>query len=195
MYQPNTQMIKKVLVASATLAAASLLLNVVPASACSVSKGGKPQTGSSLAASVAGMALAQESASVTSDSKSRTRDFVGLWDSKVIYQGQVFDEGFDAFHSDGTEILVDQSNPITDNVCLGVWEQTGPSTIKLKHPSWYFDTNGNLLGVVIIYETLTLDADCDSFHGTSSEDVYDTQGNKIAHYDGYQIKAKRIKAL
>jgi hypothetical protein len=190
MYQPNTSsLIKKGLLSSAVLAAASLVFTAAPASACTTSPGAKPKVATPLSASVATMALAQ-SASVTA-SKRQSNGFVGLWDTKVISGGQVVDEGFDAFHSDGTEILVDESNPITDNVCLGIWEQAGPSTIKLKHPSWYFDTNGNLLGVVIIYETLKLDPDGDSYHGTSVEDVYDTQGNKIGHYEA-QIQANRI---
>jgi hypothetical protein len=188
MYQSNTDFLKKVLFASATLAVASLL-TTAPARGCSV--GAKAKSGAAFAPAAAAMALSLDNASPTSNSTPKAQAFVGLWDSKLYYQGQLVDEGFDAFHSDGTEILVDQSNPITDNVCLGVWEQSGPSTIKLKHPSWYFDTNGNLLGTVIIYETLTLDCD-DTYHGTSSEDVYDLHGNKT-HYDGFEIKATRIK--
>ena len=190
MNQWNTSSIKKVLLASASLAAASLLFTA-SASACTVSPAAKPQIASPLSVAEAALGLAQPNASATSDNARKSHSFVGLWDAKVISSGQVIDEGFDAFHSDGTEILVDQSNPITDNVCLGVWQQTGPSTIKLKHPSWYFDTNGNLLGVVVIHETLTLDPDCDSYHGTSTEDVFDTQGNKLAAYTA-QITAKRI---
>jgi hypothetical protein len=175
---------KNVLLAAATLAAASLLAAAIPASACTLSPGVKVRSASPLA-------LEPSALAATDESKSKSHSFVGLWDAKVIVDGQVIDEGFDAFHRDGTEILVDQSNPITDNVCLGIWEQTGPLTIKLKHPSWYFDTNGSLLGVVIIHETLTLDPDCDTYHGTSTEDVYDTRGNKIATYEA-KITAKRI---
>lgn len=158
-----------------------------------MSAGTKAPIASSVPAGAMAMALAQDGGPVQPDNKAGSHSFVGLWDSKVSYQGQVIDEGFDAFHSDGTEILVDESAPATDNVCLGTYEQTGPATIKVKHPSWYFDLNGNLLGVVIIRETLTLDCDGESFHGTSSEDVYDTNGNKVGHYDGFKVEAKRIK--
>jgi hypothetical protein len=175
---------KNVLFASATLAAASLLFSAATAGACAISGGAKSQVASPLAVGLSARAA-------TAETKSASHSFVGLWDTKLIVDGQVIDEGFDAFHSDGTEILVDQSNPITDNVCLGVWEQTGPLTIKLKHPSWYFDTNGNLLGVVIIHETLTLNPDCDAYHGASTEDVYDLQGNKVGTYEA-QVTAKRI---
>lgn len=191
MYQLKMHVMNKVLFASATLAAASLL-TTLPASGCAVSAGAKAKTGAALAPGAGAMALSVENAAVPSSSQPKAQAFVGLWDVKIYSQGQLFDEGFDTFHNDGTELLITEDNPITENVCPGVWEQTGPSTIKVKHPSWYFDSNGNLLGTVIIYETLTLDCD-DTFHGTSSEDVYDTQGNKIGHYTGYQIKATRIK--
>ena len=191
MYQPTTRsLIQKVLSASAAAAALSLVFTALPASACTGSPAPKHQIGSPLSATVAAMALGQDAASAKL-AKGHSNSFVGLWDSKEIVNGQIVDEGFDAFHSDGTEILIDQSNPITDNVCLGVWEQTAGSTIKLKHPSWYFDTSGNLLGIAIIYETLMLDPDGDSFHGASSVDVYDLQGNKVAHYDS-KIEANRI---
>lgn len=197
MYQRNNpSQWNKVIIAAVTVAGAGLLVNSAPASACTMSQATKPEAAFSRTVGLAGSVGTQDAGTATpANSKTRAQGFVGLWDSKLIYQGQVVDEGFDAFHSDGTEILVDQSNPITDNVCLGVWEQTGPATINLKHPSWYFDLSGNLLGTVIIYETLTLDPGCDSFHGTESEDVYDTKGNKIAHYDGSTITAKRIKPI
>jgi hypothetical protein len=191
MYRLNISTnLEKRLLASTVLAVAALVATSIPAGACTVSAGAKPQIALPLSAGVAALALAPRSASAEPN-RPKKDSFVGLWDSKVISNGQVVDEGFDAFHSDGTEILVDDSAPATDNVCLGVWEKTGSSSIKLKHPSWYFDLNGNLLGVVIIYETLKLDPDGDSFHGTSSEDVYDTQGNKIGHYEA-QIQANRI---
>ena len=50
---------------------------------------------------------------------------VGLWKVTFTSGGQVTDVGFDAWHSDGTETLNDVS-PISHNVCLGVWKQTGP---------------------------------------------------------------------
>ncbi len=193
MYQPKIHyLIRKGLPTSAALAVLSMVFAAHPATACTVSSGAKPQVASPLSAAAPVTALAHDDKSATRSSSWNTKGFVGLWDSRLIYQGQVVDEGFDAFHSDGTEILIDQSAPATDNVCLGVWEENGPSTIELKHPSWYFDLNGNLLGVVVIHERLTLDPDGDNFHGTASEDIYDIHGNKIAHDEGYQIKATRI---
>lgn len=118
---------------------------------------------------------------------------VGLWNLQFFYQGQVVDVAFDAWHSDGTEVLNDFTDPIEGNVCLGVWEQTGPSTYKLKHPSWYFDTNGILQGTVVIHETVTVSRDGNSFSGKYTDDVYDTSGNLLEEYSG-KLSATRIKA-
>lgn len=190
MYQTKTQLMKKVLLVSSTMAVASLL-TTVPASGCTVSAIAKAKSASALAPGAAALVLSPENAPAAASSKPKAQAFLGLWDVKLYSQGQLFDEGFDTFHSDGTELLITEDNPITENVCPGVWEQTGPATIKVKHPSWYFDNNGNLLGRVIIYETLTLDCD-DSFHGTSVEVIYDTQGNKLGT-DEAQLKGTRIK--
>jgi len=119
---------------------------------------------------------------------------VGLWNVTFTSGGQTVDVAFDAWHSDGTEILNDYTNPIEGNVCLGVWTQTGPRTYVLKHPSWSFDTSGNLLGTVWIHENLILSPDCNSYHGNYTYDVYDATGAFVVEYTG-QISATRIKPL
>src|ERR1700744_4534687 len=43
---------------------------------------------------------------------------VGLWMTNFISQGQLVDQGFDAWLADGTEILNDNPPPATGNVCL-----------------------------------------------------------------------------
>ena len=177
---------------ASTVLATALVFNATPATACVVSVAAKAKSGGALAPGAAAMALSLDNAPVPSTSKAKAEAFVGLWDVKLYSQGELFDEGFDTFYRDGNELLITQDDPITENVCPGVWEETGPSTIKVKHPSWYFDKSGNLLGTVIIYETLTLDCD-DSFHGTSVEVVYDTQGNKLTTLEA-EIKGRRIKA-
>jgi len=116
---------------------------------------------------------------------------VGLWNLNFLSGGVVVDVAFDAWHSDGTEVLNDYTNPINGNVCLGIWEQTGARTYKLKHPSWYFDGSGSLLGTVIIRETIRLSADGNSFSGTYSDDIYDVSGNFQEELSG-QVKATRI---
>jgi hypothetical protein len=118
----------------------------------------------------------------------------GLWDIKFYSGGQLVDEGFDAWHSDGLELLNDTPPPATGNVCVGVYAQTGQRTFKLKHPSWIFDsTNTFVIGTATIRETVTVDRSGDSFGGTFTIDAVDTFGNVLGHTEG-TIKATRIKA-
>ena len=120
---------------------------------------------------------------------------VGLWHVFFVSGGQPFDEGFDEWHSDGTEILNDNAPPQPANgagtVCLGVYKKIAPATYKLRHPFWSFDANGNLAGSGVILETVTLDADGDSFHGSFTFDLYNLSGNLISEVTG-DLSAKRI---
>jgi hypothetical protein len=118
---------------------------------------------------------------------------VGLWNVTFSSGGEVVDVAFDVWHSDGTEILNDYTNPIEGNVCLGVWVQTGPRTYKLKHPSWSFDQNGNLQGTVWISEVVMLSPDGNNYSGSYKYDIYDTSNNFVEEFTG-QIKATRIRA-
>lgn len=117
---------------------------------------------------------------------------VGLWNVTFTSGGETVDVAFDAWHSDGTEILNDFTNPIEGNVCLGVWTQTGPRTYKLKHPSWSFDNTGTLLGTVIIRENVTVSPDGNSFRGTYAYDIYDTTGAFVTELTG-TLSATRIR--
>ncbi|HXM42780.1 MAG TPA: hypothetical protein VN924_16125 [Bryobacteraceae bacterium] len=116
---------------------------------------------------------------------------VGLWSVTFYSSGIAVDQAFDAWHSDGTEILNDFTDPIEGNVCLGVWTQTGPQTFKLKHPSWTFDTSGNLTGTAYILETVTVGPGGNEYEGPYSIDFYDTSGNPTGSFTG-NIKAYRI---
>lgn len=117
---------------------------------------------------------------------------VGLWKATFTSGGETVDVAFDAWHSDGTEIMNDYTNPIEGNVCLGVWVQTGPRTYKLNHPSWSFDNTGTLLGTVIIKETILLSPDGNSYRGNYTYDIYDTTGAFVIEYTG-SIAATRIR--
>lgn len=150
---------------------------VLPAAALSASKG-------------AAMAL-QATGKESTSSPTTQASIAGLWQLSFLSGGQVVDVAFDAWHSDGTEMLNDFTNPINGNVCLGAWEQTGTLTYKLKHPSWYFDASGNLLGTEVIHETIRLSEDGSHFGGTFLIDVYDTQGNLLEQFSG-TLKASRI---
>jgi hypothetical protein len=138
-------------------------------------------------------ALAATDKTAPSAAAPASASIVGLWKINFLAGGVIVDVAFDAWHSDGTEILNDYTDPIEDNVCLGVWQQTGTRAYKLKHPSWYFDTNGNLLGIVIIHESISLSTDGNSFSGPAVEDVYDTSGNLLEVLTA-QVIATRITA-
>jgi hypothetical protein len=116
---------------------------------------------------------------------------VGLWRIKFRSGGVIVDEGWDTFHSDGSEILID--TPF-GSVCPGVWEKTGPRTHKLNHPYFNFDAAGQAAVSVGIYRAqITLAADGNSFTGSFTWDSYDFSGKLIpaAHVAG-TLAAKRV---
>jgi len=116
---------------------------------------------------------------------------VGLWDVKFISEGQVVDEGFDQYHSDGTEILNDTPPPATGNVCLGVFARTGARSIKLRHPSWIFDpTNTFVIGRATILEQITVERNGKSYKGTFTIQFRDMSGNPLAPDFSGQIKSR-----
>ena len=105
---------------------------------------------------------------------------VGLWDVTFISGGQLYDEAFDVYHSDGTELMNDIPPPALGNVCLGVWAKTGARSIKLKHVFWIFDNNGTLIGRGVVHEQITLGLDGNSYAGTFTFEFRDLLGNPIA---------------
>ena len=118
---------------------------------------------------------------------------VGLWDVQFILDGQVVDEGFDQYHSDGTEVLNDTPPPAAGSVCLGVYVKTGKRTLKLKHPSWLYDaTNTTVIGRATILENITLDSGGNSFTGTFTLQLRDLMGNPLAPDASGQLKGERI---
>jgi hypothetical protein len=68
----------------------------------------------------------------------------------------------------------------------------GPLTYQLKHPSWIFDdANVNLVGIAMIRETIVLDKGGNSYTGKIVIDIYDLNGNRLAHEEA-DIRALRI---
>jgi len=134
-------------------------------------------------------AVPQESAT----QKGEEATIVGLWDVKFIAENQVVDEGYDHYHSDGTEILNDTPPPAAGNVCLGVYEKTGPRTLKLKHPSWIYDgTNTIVIGRATILENITVDRGGRSFRGTFTIQFRDLSGNSLGPDFTGQLRGDRI---
>jgi len=120
---------------------------------------------------------------------------VGLWDVQFISGGEVVDEGFDQYHADGTEILNDTPPPATGNVCLGVYEATSTQSIKLRHPSWIFDsTNTVAIAKAIILESVTVDKSGNTFTGTFTIQFVDLDGNPLGPDLTGTLKGTRITA-
>jgi hypothetical protein len=119
----------------------------------------------------------------------------GLWMKTYTQDGQVVDMGFDTFNADGNEMIVDISPPVSDNVCNGVWTQTGTFTYSLYHISWTFDLNGNLTGTAVFKETYTLSRDGNSFTGSGNAQLFDNDGKLVQDFGTAQISATRIKPI
>ncbi len=124
----------------------------------------------------------------------REPSIVGLWKVAFLQGGQVIDQGFDAWHADGTETLNDYVPPTTGNVCLGVWEKTGVRTFKLKHFSWNYDANGTAIGIVVIHELVKLDKSGNSYRGTVTVDVYDLN-ETLLFQDTGELPGRRLTAF
>ena len=119
----------------------------------------------------------------------------GLWMKTYTVDGAVVDQGFDTFNADGNEMIVDISPPVLDNVCTGVWAQTGTLSYILYHISWLFDMNGNLTGTAVFKETMTLSRDGNSFTGTGTVEAFDNDGKSLGTQGPAQITATRIKPV
>ena len=116
----------------------------------------------------------------------------GLWNTSFLAGGQLVDEGFDMWTSDGLEVLNDFPPPSSGNVCVGVWSRTAPFTYQLNHPSWVFDPSGqNLAGTAFIREKVTLDACGNTFSGKATLDFYDLTGKLTMHLDA-DVQSVRI---
>ncbi len=116
---------------------------------------------------------------------------VGMWQVNVLSEGQVIDEAYEVFHSDGTEMINDITPPAEENVCLGVWAQTAAGVYKLKHLSWTFDSNGNLTGTAVLKISINLKPGSDKFTGTYTLNYFDNNGNPAGEFTG-QVQGTRV---
>ena len=159
--------------------------------ACPANSLGSKYAAGALQTAVRAMAPGLPAAVVSHDSDGGRGDIVGLWDTKFFDNtGALIDEGYETFTSDGQELLVDTSPPAIDNVCNGLWIQTG-TIFKLKHVAWDFDNSGNLVGRYVFHITITLDPKGNSFSGTAILFQYDLSGNLVFHASG-TVKGTRI---
>ena len=119
---------------------------------------------------------------------------VGFW--RVTYvskgnpgvpDGTVFDNAFQQWHSDGTEIHNSQAPAAAGNICLGVWKKTGRSHYTMNHDL----TNNELTNRGQIREEIDLDRSGHEHFGTVTIDNYDPAGNLLVHLQG-TVHATRI---
>jgi hypothetical protein len=120
---------------------------------------------------------------------------VGLWNT-TFYVGDgpdVWDQAYEQWHSDGTELAVDNGvPPVLGNLCVGVWKQVG-KTIKLRHLTWNWNLDGSKAGTFVLLLTATVDKGGKAFSGTYVTDSYDLNGNVIPelHAEGV-VRGTRI---
>lgn len=129
------------------------------------------------------------------DSKGGGSSIVGLWHTTFIVGGSVWDEAYEQWHSDGTELQLDNAvPPMLGNVCVGVYKQTGRRTYKLRHVAWNWDASGTTLaGTFLLVMTVTTTSDGDTFTGKFVTDSFDNDGKVIPtlHFEG-TVSGKRI---
>lgn len=113
------------------------------------------------------------------DQTGGNHSIVGLWHVIYTSQDQLFLETFDTWHGDGTEFETANAAPALGSVCVGVWKQIGPQTVKLFHIGWNFNPDGSSAGYFTLTETNTLSGDGGSYHGTFDFKVYDVNGKLV----------------
>ncbi len=163
------------------LAAAVALASVVfmpDAKACS-----SPALGSGSRAAVFGRALEQALAPTASSERPASQPtIVGMWivDLNVQPTGVLIDRVIEQFHTDGNEMMSSSGvPPATGNVCFGVWQATGPRSLRLRHTSWGFDTNGTFNSVSRLWANITVDPGGDTYTGDFVADALDLSGAVI----------------
>lgn len=187
----------RIVAAAAAFLVLSSLFSVNARAACSVPS--SPRSDLVLPPGLEERAPAQQLPEADSESSAQASHpaITGLWFVTFYSGGVAFDQGFDVWHSDGTEILNDNGPPeppwSTGSICLGVWKQTGRNTYKLRHPGWNFDGSSNLSAVVLILEKITLDADGNRYRGTFVLSLFDPVTKKLISETTGEIKAHRIQ--
>jgi hypothetical protein len=157
-----------------------------------------PEEGIAAMSSVAQVGvLGMQPSEAQTNAANGSASIVGFWHVLFTSGGQPFDEGYDIWHSDGTEILNDNAPPAPanggGNFCMGVYAKTGPGTFKLKHPFWLMDANGNYYASGVLLEQVVLGKGGNSYSGTFSEVWWDLAGNVIFQATG-TLAGQRITA-
>jgi hypothetical protein len=140
---------------------------------------------------------------------------VGMWNVSFISDGVPpnpvpagieTDFGTVQWHDDGTEFMISGGRPpSTGDVCMGVWDQIGPFTYKLKHIAlaWVSpDTPPSMggpgpspaqfLGPAVIQETVTLSKSRDTYQGHFTIDQYNADESKVLVHISGTVTGMRV---
>lgn len=140
------------------------------------------------------------------DSERDHADLVGMWNVNFISDGSayphpipngvVYDFATIQYHSDGTEFQISGGRaPSTGDVCMGIWQQTGERTYKVKHlalawasPDSMPPSTTKYLGPARLTETIHLNRRGDRFDGTVTLDQYADDGvTLLEHISGTMV--------
>ena len=140
---------------------------------------------------------------------------VGLWKVSFVSdgippnpvpEGATVDFGTVQWHDDGTELMVSGGRaPSEGDVCMGVWEQIGLFTYKLKHIGlgWVSEDTppsmggpgpspAQFLGPGIISEVVTLNKSRDSYQGAFTIDQYNADESKLLVHISGTVTGTRV---
>ena len=125
---------------------------------------------------------------------------VGTWKFKMLAEGNPgipdgaqLDFGTVQWHGDGTEFMISGARPpMSGDVCMGAWKQTGRSTFKLNHLALAWDNTGTVfVGPATLVEYVTVDRGGDSYSGTFAVDQYALdEVTVLAHVTGVVIATR-----
>lgn len=125
---------------------------------------------------------------------SLNQSIVGMWSFKMTAGSATVDFGYVQWHSDGTELMNSGGRaPATENFCMGVWRQVGPSRYHLSHYALSYDSSGTLNAKVLIKEEVAVDASGTTYSGPFTLDVYDPNSNALLQHVAGQVTAQRVQ--
>jgi hypothetical protein len=177
---------------AASLGALLLALVCVPSSWAGCAPNLAGVTHSSWMVQPGGPTLLQ--AALVEDDKRWEPSIVGFWHFKQVSGINVFDAGYEQWHSDGTEIFNSGGRPPdTGDFCLGVWAQVGLRHYKLNHRAIGWVPGGTTPAyVAVIAEDVTLSSSGNSFSGTYSVKAYDLTGHLLQVISSGKVTATRV---
>lgn len=133
-------------------------------------------------------------AALVNDDNYKQPSIVGFWHFKQTSGMNVFDAGYEEWHSDGTEIYNSGSRPPdTGSFCLGVWQQVGVRHYKLNHRAIGWMPGGLVPAyVAAITEDVTLSPTGNSFSGAYRVAAYDLTGHLLQVISTGKVTGTRI---